>query len=724
MAAKVTIDGKPVTLFGFNPTATAAIEPGTEFTWIETFGTSAPVVEWELTPKLARYVLGQKEVTIVADCPGRPTFTARRVVVLGAVGSINKRRVRVQFTDIRHYSKYKNPIAELNVRARTGNNSLNGFSGSGQFIAAIPAFAYRLYSVKEDGTPVGPAEMIKKIMDLSVQDPGDWVLDAPPRSTLIPNSIQLYDQGDVSIARMLGTIGGMDLYVDPEDGLMHIKPRVMGDERPVIEGLLGTDGLKDKEGWGKIVLRDETHNRPASFDFIYKPDMEFRSDFVEVAGSQAVQNIDYPWCETVVKVMEYRPGNYIAQTPVGNRQCLPGEYLEISAYLGTMPNGPLVPSLNKARLQQNLNNENGIYSILGNGQIPDPGEEARIKSALASYRQDFRVNRRWTSRCQPGTIRAVMASVADAETGKQKESNVYVDHCVIPPLEVALGNSTNALQAWNRDSFPPLDTTANGSEKVYDDASGTTPSPLTSCRVAPFKVADIDGDTGQFSIVERPDFQDERQSVVPCRIVDIPTLDYTQANNSLALFFWDQSAVAAEHRMSVILSAVPGVGQYHTPVTIAQASNRLGVSTKAGTAPVKEVYVGYDLLAALFPWDDKKAIYTYNAFLGTLADSKLSISILTPSNKAVLDDYSVGYAAAMLANWVDHYDGVQAVPFNPQSGSRPVHVAGSLHRIVHRIGPKGNYKTVLNCAAQADPFVAEHFLKASTLAAIRGRVTT
>lgn len=715
----VTIDDHPVTLFGFSSTAAAAVEPGTEFLWVETFGTVSPIVEWEMTPKLARYVLSRQEVTIVADCPGRPILTAKRVVVIGPTGSTNKRRVRIQFGDIRRYLRYTNPIASLNVRARTGNNSLNGFAGSGQFIQAIPAFAYRLYSVNDDGSAVTPTDVIRKVMNLASQDPGDWVLDGQPRSTLIPNDIELTEQGDVSVARMLGTIGGLDLTVHSDDGLMHVKPRVMGDEKATIEKRLPTSGKRDKEGWGKIVLNDESKNRPASFDIVVRPDMEFRTDFVESSGSQSPLNKDLPWSENVSEVMEYRPGNYLATTPTGQRQCLPGEFLNFDSYLATMPNGPLVPSLPKSLLQAGLNNTNLIYGILGDGQIPDPGEEARIRSALENYRVRMRLNRRWTSRCRPGTIRAVMTSIADAETGRRKPSDVYVDHCVIPPLEVALGNHTNALQAWNRDSFPPLDTTANGSEKAYADAGGATPSPLTSCRVAPFEATVEDPDTGLWSIQARPDYNDERQSVVPCRILNIPTLDYTAANNSLALYFWDQAPVAAGHRLSAILSAIPGVGEYHTTVSVAEAASRLGVSVAAGTAPVWARMIGEELLTARFPWDDSKAVFTYQGFLGTMDESRRSIAVLVPANKADVKDYALGFCAAVLANWLPHYEGVQAIPLDPT-----VHCVGALGTVVHRIGGKGAYSTVLNCSKSVDPFIADHFLTAATLAAIKGRVTT
>lgn len=717
-----TIDGKSLALFGFFSTANAAVEPQCQFVWEVSFGVRSPVITWELEPAIAEYVLGQREVSVHFEAPGVKPLDVKRIVVIGKTKSTSKRRVAVQVGDIRRYLEYTNPVLAANVRAETGDNSTNGFDASGKFIRAIPAFAYRLYSVNADGSGLQAGQVVKRVMDLSSQSAQDWVLDGQPRATLLPNNIELFERGDVTVWRMLGMVGGLDLYVDPADGKMHVKNRVMGDEKQFIESRFSADGKGDTEGWGKIVDRDESHNRPSAFMASFDPRMEFRSNFVETAARSTTSALpkDEPWSENVAEVMEYRVGKYLAQTPQGPRQSLPGEYLAFGDYLSTMPNGPLVPSLSYTLLQKGFNNSNLIYGILGDGQIPDPGEEARIKSALTCYRTVLRLNRRWSSRCRPGTIQAVMAAVADAETGEPKPSDVYVDHCVIPTLETALGNNTNALQGWNRDSFPPLDTTANGSEKSYADGNGASPSLLSSMRVAPFNAKMLPGgsSSGLYFIEPRPDFQDERESIVPCRILNIPTLDYTAANNSLALFFWDQAPVAAQARATVILSAIPGVGQYLLPVSVSEAATRLGVAATPGKAPVKVVRLGQ--LPALFPWDDTKKQQIYDTFLGTFAGTdKDPLKTLVPSNQAVLQDYARGFFASILANYLDHKEGLQTGALD--SAAKPV---GSLHTITHRLGPKGSYTTTYNCMQVPDAFIADHFLSASTLAILRGRVTT
>ena len=691
--AKVLLDGQPVPVGGdFSPPR-----------WVVSCGVTAPEIVWTIDPTLAAQVLAKREVSIKFDVEGK-VLDVKRAVVLGERPSGTVYARSVILSDVRAYWPSVHVKYAANVRTRSGSGRLLSVDGPPQLATPVDDLIFAPFSLKDELTVQSGDDVAAAILKfLQDRTQAGFELRARPRPKLTPNDVLPDAPGHVALAQALALLGGVDVYIRPQDSAVILFDRVLGAERAIMASLAPAP-LQDL---GLLKFVSTKNQLPKKFNVLFTREMEVRADFREDSstGTTSTRAQDEPTLQNVVQITD--------QTlTVSGKLEVQGSFAEIDPYLtainaaGPAPATSIGP-LDRSKLQKlYLGPCLELCYVMGlTGLTPSQVWAGRLASLRAHYRLTFRLDRKFSQRILPGSIRAVRAALLDGPTGTRQPSPVYFDYCSKPTLRW-LSKSLDARLGWNVHALPPRAASQNvGETKAYSD-----PYLLADCQPGPAQLLVLDNQVGIFHLQVRKDTFDQAEQIVPSLVRDLPVTDPHQVAIGTAIATWEEAALVRNHRVSFIFSCVPAgpnsanqLGKYE--VSLDAALKRLGVGTQQAEGPDMDLRVGGSLMTLRYPWSDAGR----DQILGAFRPDKPFPSKLIPVNDTEAKDYAESTAAAVAAGLLDHYEGQQACPFSP--GLVPV---GSLHTVVHTVDPEGRAFSMANAEARVPPQRPENLLSPSS----------
>lgn len=710
--AKVTIAGLPIAGGAFG-----------QHSWQFKIGTAAPEVVWRLAPDVAAAVLALKETEILMEAPSGRSIRIERVVVVKELPSNDPLERLVVLSDIRWYWSRIHMRKLYNLRTQSGTRLLLQ-DAQGIPTPALPItdeITFAPPSLKADQTPWKAKEILNDILTAMTSVYGGKFVDlSRDRPSLITNDLRVDARSDVALVQALSRVGGVDVRVRP-DSTVEIIDAYLGAEIPVLQQAV------PYSLWslGQLRIIDMSHVAPKSITVYYEREVEVRADGwePEAVNSQVERNNE-PFVEEVITVTDLR-----LQVP-GQRTAIQGEYLPVDQWLeaveATGDRLSLNATVGPGPLTRKKADDTWFGPMLELLYVtwlqsePDEVWAARIGAFRRDYRTLWRLNRNFSTRILPGSIRAVRAALINAATGLRARSTVYLDYARRPSLR---GLRVEKTGGYNQNSIPGTPMSQNpGPEKIYDDPSFPAQVySLNDGKIAPWGLNVEDPTVGVFRVVPLRDPEGKTADYAPGLIQRLPGVSPAAIALSNVPATWELAKLIYTHRVTFIFSCVP-LGPNNTDaalhayeVSAAQALAKLGVPASAVNAqgPNFDMRVMPGLSRARCAWGDEVREQILSCFTGDGSGGQS----LIPVNDDELMEYAQASAAVLMAPLLDHVEGQATIEFSPSL--MPI---GSMNNVSHGVDPNGNFYTSMNCAQAVPPIQPEHLLSPGARAILFGAI--
>ena len=722
----------------------------------QVFLLGSSTVRWRLakgiSPVVETFDIQNKDVPFLTNTPidgvtltiqdshgGGGTWS--KLSVLGFSPGPHKNISRVTVADRRWTWPYVHVLKRFNFRRNSGfrrrRNWRNIFPIDGDVVTVIQ-FAKWSLNFDEEWTP------IESLLDVLLSPEAlnipfnqfDFDNSIPNvlESTRIDNLL-IDDPGNIALDKVLKTIPGADLYIDPEGNVIFFST-VSSAEGAQFEAL-GPEMV----GGGHVEFITNEEVRPSAIRVLFTIEAEVRFDHKEkqdIPRDTIVENqgklIDEKSMENVLPVPDPE-----IQLQGRNGTDAQGTWVEFNEYLNAavIKNGRGllknldVPSWHNV-IQTAFIPEMDVWAALGlAGNADAAGDEvdwaARLSTWQAHYRRTYRLNSKWMDRTL--SVRPWLIGTIDQASGQRAPAAVFANYAVRNTLKGILGQVRNADEiayAMNFNSFP------------------TDPDNLATGFQAPALIQIIDSDQGIVGINYQLDPFNLSDIVFPSFIQNNPRMPNKATRNPGQLTTFEQSdpigdkrvKLSADHKLAIVLTLVPASPNdkrqlYAITVTpqdlISENPNRLTPSMLSGLknarGPVKEIRVGGGLIRALIAWpnDPDRNIEIDRLFgvedgvpnLDGLVVNDVAQDELFLGQAASLKEFAFSVAAAEYALEHDRLIGTATGILN--HSLRP---AGNLEDVAYEVQQNGVTTSALAFPQKLQPLEVEAFMKSSTRAII------
>jgi hypothetical protein len=628
------------------------------------------------------------------------TMTIEKVYVLHEAPSSSPHLKSFVVADLRWRWPYKLVVRDFNMPRKTGDRTpFNQVPIENQQV--VDKYDYLPYSVDPtSGQRWTARSAVEEVLDLlEPSNPGPRGGNGPPApgggsaSTRIDSfpihdrggsggeftlqGVQLRDQGDVALARLLSFVPGADVFIDAKGTAVVFDASDLNAVDQYFAGL-------PPDTWDGDAAVDvlRTFIRPERITVRYQREIEVKFDYSDDYGpTVANPGKNAPFLENVLPTVD--PVTIITQyDPESDsrrpRPVPPGTWVSVRDWLDAMdqdrPDGSAPWNFETIRQLWVAGDLEGALGAKGqdlNQQTVNV--PMRVQALREHFRQTFRINRRYMERIRE--LRAVRVALLDPVTGARGHASVWGQACIIPTAKGYMadrgrdGGTTAAYH--NVDFFTP---TQQGGRTI-----DKTPSPAG--------VEIVDEELGIFRITWKLSPFGTGESIIPCLLTEeggqprVPQRDMAlQDDQPMAAGLHIESGtngifLSKTLRLSVMMTIVPASPNDETqchPVTV-HASDVAGVFRTAfriqsGSGPDLDVFVPPGEVTARFAWqDDSAAFGTLERLLGLVDASQLPpgtppLSIELPgflliNEERSLTNHAISVGAELLTPFADNVQG-------------------------------------------------------------------
>ncbi len=613
---------------------------------------------------------------------GGKAHTFKQVYILGEAPCSTEHYRGLLLSDRRWKWPRVLVVGHYNIRRRTGDKRLED---AGQIIPveiqqAVDEYFFAPWSLK-DGTRWKTKEMITDVLKkLSAGDDNFPFAITPDLPQEVPvNDLDINDYGPIALAKAFRHIPGADLYVDDTGGVV-VMNTLDQREIPKIQEI----GPRIY-GLGNLGVRRFNFSgiRPKAVKVYYVREHELRFDSVAESGGTVAENDETRSMDNVIQITD-------PTLSVEGLSLARGTWITFEKFLTAVAADPPAgaPPLSHEQIQKGffLDKLLVMYVDLMGGETPDPIWMGRVNSVKRSYRQDYRISRRWMDRILQ--IRPVRAAILDTTTGTRALAQAFTDYAV--RYAIRAKRETEGLQSlWGN---------ITGYSANLGDAS---------CRVAPAIVKVLDEEVGIVRIEYQLDNFGRIREIFPSNLANIPTADFSRRELPTCinerLKDGTVPKLTSGHRAAVVLTAIPGSpnskGQlYCVQMEPKDVANLIpGGAVGPCNGPVWELFVGPGLLTARFAWVDGNEQLVERSFgIGAAAgvageeqavkDAAALEGLLV--NGEEVKEFARAMAAQLYAKMIDRPIGSKAVRFNPT-----VEPIGAIKAVIHQMSTRAEVMT-------------------------------
>jgi len=584
----------------------------------------------------------------------------------------------VLVADGRWLLKRKHLLREYNLRRRTGmTRFVQREETPIQVNQPVADYAYKRITLNE-GKEWTARECLEDVLKELV---GDRYRIAPGLTlTVDVESIQIDDDGDAALSRVLALMPGAGVYYDRQ-GLLVIYNTLDQSEGSVVDKVKKAG----RKWWGDTIsLIDRALVRPSQVGVFFEQEIELRLDYTEGATAttrtrqqdgrepREIENIipvvhprvtfqgkEYPrgsWLQaddwiTATQAQLVTDGDSSTDFPLSQ------ELFRIHA-----PTGFAIPRAVIAKYL--VNTQSPVLDMMWN-------------AIQTHWRKTFRITSRYMDKLK--SIRAVRVAVKDQETGTRGRAEVFADYMIRPSRRGLVKRANeNSKAAYNFSSYA-------------ESLQNKSPSPVV--------VTVIDPDVGIFTLNFTLDPFGEAVQVIPGNLSTdgenkIPSWDMSSLEGlEEAYTHWNSKTVrlSTEYKVAIILTAVmaspTNVSRYHLETVSAAEAQGVLPSASIGEClgPDWAFKVGAGIDTARWAWKDALASDIDQAVWDgkDMPENQLL-------NPQVLKHIARARAGMVYELLLDRHEGTMSLSMD---GS--IEPTGSLRSVVHRLSPAGVASTTL-----------------------------
>jgi hypothetical protein len=620
--------------------------------------------------------------------------------------------VEIEVADVRVWWKYPHIRRDFNHVRRAGFRRRENWNEalSPQQQVSLETYKYAKFSLTDplvEGSP--PWTAIKALEDIfrevgrkvlqGVGSTFPFDLKGAEKANDIPlEDIVLDDRADLAIARMLGYLPNIDIFID-YDGTLRSYNRLSGDERFAVEAI-------DPElaQGGHIEVVTSSIVRPQAIEVLFVGEFEVRFDVTESASrttTVAVGENDRV-ADNVLPIPDFTAD--ISGITMGQ-----GSYVTYTEYLNYIngKDGQQMTDIDFQQLRQGMIPEAGLVwageAIAGQLDISADSDKAnwaaRIGALQQFYRRMWRVNRRWVD--LSSSIKAYLAATIEPRSGQRAPSPAFSDYTIKPSTKAM---AINVMRE------------ANGQVPLYVGVPSYPSNDIitTGTRPAPAEVTVVDEEQGIIMINYGVDPYGNTDMVFPGLLNgnNIPsasmgtTLLYSIANNAVP---GDGVTAAiqvpefdANFKMSTILTLVPAFpnnnDQYiKKRVEFNQVAGKLGMQGIGANGPVMQIK--HDGDTARVAWDDNKAEEIEKKFGlrpgvanldGMIVNASDGPTVVEENFAPNIDSIAIAVASQVYTEYVDRFQG------SAQGFLTEIRPQGWLMEVKHTVDENGEATTQID----------------------------
>ena len=557
------------------------------------------------------------------------------------------------------------------------------------------------------------------------------------------------DNGDSAVARLLGKIPGVGVYID-YDGNTVLYNKTTGREAEIVEGIMPE--MRDM-GHTDLVLKNRL--RPKWIEYYFTQEVEVRFDYEEVTsakGQTVAENGDNPLdnrreLENVLSVTDYELD--VPEIDSANPQCQ-GTWITVDQALRSWGNveSNLVPDpivVDHDFIQKAFIPHNDMWAQLGlAGSTPDsnaalkpwPGRAAEL---MTRYRQTFRINPWWMDRAL--SIRPYRIGTINQQSGQRAPMRAWSDYCIMYGQRAFIRNATqggNFNFYINRAAFTRNKSNASSTDNFNSDME-----------VCPAIVNITDHDQGiiHLNYVGNNPKTGDFHMILPSQVQVDGAAGYGLANMRKDKTFnitWDSSRQSAglpslspDFKMTTILTMVPSAPNnkkqlYKIVVFPGEVSKFFPNGIGACDGPPMQVRIGPNVETARIPWNDSKKNEIEGIFgVRNGVDAGDEADVTGPVEKNPVEAINEprgnstnfggslrliaqAHATTVWASLVDRYEGETVTHFQGEG----VHIAGYASEVRHSLAQSGVMTTSVNFPPQVPRLNLAQFLDSNSRNAI------
>ncbi len=659
---------------------------------------------------------------------GRGTETViKELYVLHEAPSDSPHRAYFIVSDKRWKWGYKLVVRDYNMARKTGDRTAVQ-KVPPETLVVVDKFDFLTYSLKPNGQRWTPRDAVEDVLRVLEPTAQGWRVDSWPikdstgrgdAGEFSLQGVQLRDQGDVALARLLSYIPGAEVYIDPAGQAVVFDAA----DLDATEQHLRSLPVSTWEGeWAAWV--DRRQIRPSQVVVHYAREVEvlfrFEDDYrgtTSVPPDRAdayLENV-LPTVDVSTVIYEYDPESNTSFA----KQVPPGTWVRVDNWLRSMdqikPAGSLPWTFDTIKKHWLKGDLDGVLGGKGLDLDPTGNVALRIQALKAHFRQTFRVNRRYMERIRD--LLPVRVALLDPITGERGPASVWGEACVVPSHKAYMierGGDPSKFKVFRN---------------IMGLAENDAGKAIIECTPSPASVSMVDAQTGVFRIEWKASPYGLTESYVPCHLAEefrpevpaVITRDLAQQDTSAVGVGIKVEGgtngifLAPRMRYAVLLTLIPNAPnnerQFHR-VTL-DASKVANVFAKEfritqGAGPTLELFVPPGELTARFAYKtEADATRTVKDLLGLLANDAPGIEGNTLAGfelcneESHLSSHATAMAAEMLATFADNVQGTIATRV-PGGGLKLV---GNMAGTTIRVGsaPSGRVDVVHSFPGQQRP---------------------
>lgn len=593
--------------------------------------------------------------------------------------------------------------------------------------------------------------VVQKEKDFNGQEPAVHFDDEPPREMPVENLL-IDDSAGQSLARALGNLPEMDVYID-EVGDIHFYDKSSGGERDLYR-----DALPEKVGGGHVEEIRNNLMRPSSVTCLFTREVEIRIDFEEEATYE----------DTTTRVGRYdgtRTAFNVLQNPdfISESGMPSGSWMHFDTALeewnkaGVPGFGEIDYPLIRKAMVPFMDLWSGILN-LGKSD-PDVDWMARIQAIVQNYRRTFMIDQVFWQRIL--SVHAYRVAIIDRETGARAPASVWANFA-------RLGTQ----RSFFRDVQGKVDLSYAMNVKSYPDKAGNGPDPADEFPIkgnpeAAARVTISDPDQGVIHIDFLADANNMYESCLPSMIGvppfstnpgepknPGPTANVKDRNRPFTFDAISEKMangnfdavvqLAPNHRIALIITAIPASWSKGIPILDVTTrdnqlervkiepndgalrniiSSQVAASIQSASGPPLEVRIGAGVEVARVGWVDSRAKDIMRIF-GMASDggnddqepdlTGLVVNLGDSNDKgASLNQIALAVAASVYSGNVDHLQGAMTSNFRP--AMRP---GGWMDEVSHELATSGEGSTQLDFPEKLETVDMMAYMDPSTRATL------
>lgn len=703
--------------------------------------------------------IGERLNLKFTDSRGRDV-EIRGVYIMEQAPSSSPNHVSFRVADKRWRWPYEMIARDYNMARKTGDRTPYGELAVNQ--VAVDQYDYLPYSLKEQQQKWTAQDAVKDVMEVlegEGTEAGGYKVESFPipdgggnasRQFSLEN-VELRDQGDVALARVLQAVPGCDVYINT------LGQAVIFDASDIREAEERFVDLEEKgftyrgQRAGEI---DRRAIRPKRVFVYYQREveavLEFEDDYT--IATNARPGTTEPFLENVVQTVDPITTMTIRDPNTGSLRTVSvpnGSWVPMPDWLTAMDDDrPLNSSpwdFNTIRLFWILGYLETKWGAGGQKDIDTTvNAGARVSTFKQHFRQTFRLNPRYMQRVRK--ILPNRVGVLNPVTGERAPALIWGQYCVRPSTKGL--NHLDANGANIQDGI-----VARNLDYLY--ANRVEGKQLVQTQAGPHQMAILDGELGIFradfkadvyglEAQSYPGFMGEIASngIIRPRPVSRNLALQDSADTPTAMNATVESwatgvrgvALSANNEMSVLCTLVPAGPnnrlQFHREEVSADDVDgifRREARVQEGKGPDLHIFVPPNELTARFAWtDDQEARNSLRRLFGLVGDGlevseEGEIPGYTFTNRTRgIQQHAVSVAAEAL---IQYADGVQGEVATPLLDEDPLKLVGNMTGAAIRVDQGGVMDTVHAFPGQQRPFSRFALLPQSVRSIVLGTIT-